>query len=166
MVIPVLPPEELEEEDCGLTRNEKHRHEAASVSHKLTHLPKNGFCEACQMGKMKEKYSRRGAFNRALARWGDLVTFDHLYSGSYRATGLGGEREGFVIKDVYTGLLHVYPVEDKSSTGWRCSSDGVPVVESVTVMAAVTVPAVVGLPVIAPPVLMERPAGRPVAVNV
>ena len=64
---------------------------------------------------MKEKYSRRGAFSRALARWGDLVTFDHLYSGSYRATGLGGEREGFVIKDVYTGLLHVYLVEDKSS---------------------------------------------------
>ena len=41
----------------------------------------------------------------------------------------------------------------------------VPVVESVTVMAAVVVPAVVGLPVIAPPVLMESPAGKPVAVN-
>ena len=42
----------------------------------------------------------------------------------------------------------------------------VPAVESVTVMAAVVVPAVVGLPVIAPPVPMESPAGKPVAVNV
>jgi len=64
---------------------------------------------------MKEKYSRRGAFQREIEKWCDLVTFDHLYSGSERATGLSGECEGFVIRDLYTGIVHAYPVKDKHS---------------------------------------------------
>ena len=38
------------------------KREAESREHKLTHIPKNHFCNACLRGKMKEKYSRRGAF--------------------------------------------------------------------------------------------------------
>ena len=34
---------------------EKLEAHAKSVLHKLTHLPKNPFCDACQRGKMKEK---------------------------------------------------------------------------------------------------------------
>ena len=41
--------------------------------------------------------------------------FDHLYSGSERAMGLSGECEGFVIRDLYTGIVHAYPVTDKHS---------------------------------------------------
>ena len=64
---------------------------------------------------MKEKYSRRGAFKREIEKWCELVTFDHLYSGPERATGLSGEREGFVIRDLCTGIVHAYPVTDKHS---------------------------------------------------
>ena len=48
----------------------KLKEEATSLVHKLTHLPKNLFCEACKRGKMKEKYSRRGAFKHVLEKWG------------------------------------------------------------------------------------------------
>ena len=38
--------------------------EAESHEHKLSHLPNSPYCEACIMGKMKEKYSRRKTFKR------------------------------------------------------------------------------------------------------
>ena len=41
------------------------------------------------------------------------MTFDHLYSGSERAIGIGGEHECFVVRDIYTGIIHAYPVADK-----------------------------------------------------
>ena len=44
------------------------REEATSIGHKLTHLPKNPFCEACQRGRMRERYSKRGAFKHNLER--------------------------------------------------------------------------------------------------
>ena len=40
---------------------------------------------------------------------GDLITFDHLYSGASRSQGLEKESEAFVICDIYTGLIHAYP---------------------------------------------------------
>ena len=55
--------------EASLTRDDKLREEAKSLQHKLHHLPKNPFCEACVRGKMKEKYSRRGAFQRETQKW-------------------------------------------------------------------------------------------------
>ena len=45
-----------------------------------TRLPKNEQCPACQLAKMKQKYAKRGAFKRVLTKFGDLITFDHIYS--------------------------------------------------------------------------------------
>ena len=53
------------------------------------------------------------SLQRELSKWGELVTFDHIYSGSYRAVGMKKETEGLLIKDMYTSILHVYPVPDK-----------------------------------------------------
>mgnify|MGYP000515056568 CR=1 FL=1 len=39
--------------------NDRLRKEAKSLSHQLSHLPKNPFCQSCTMGKMKEKYGSR-----------------------------------------------------------------------------------------------------------
>ena len=81
--VEIEEPEEIEEDDPHVPgRQERLKAEASSVLHKLTHLPKNPFCDSCQRGKMKEKYPRRGAFKRNLEKWCELVTFDHLYSGS------------------------------------------------------------------------------------
>ena len=81
----------------------------------MSHLPKNPFCQACTMGKMKEKYSRRSAFKRELTEWGEIITCDHVYSASPQALGLDGETESFVIKDLWSGLLHSFPVPSKAA---------------------------------------------------
>jgi hypothetical protein len=78
---------------------------ANSIEHKLSHLPKNPYCESCVRGKMKEKYSHRRTFARELEFWGEVVTCDHVYSASASAMGLDGETESFIIKDLWSGLL-------------------------------------------------------------
>jgi hypothetical protein len=85
------------------------------MANKLNHLPKNPFCGACVRGKMKEKSGRRGAFQRKTEKSGDIIMFDHLYSGSARAIGLEGETEAFVVCDLHTGIVHAYPVPDKEA---------------------------------------------------
>ena len=100
---------------AGISVQEKLRAEATSAAHKLTHLPKNPYCSSCQLGKMKERYSRRGAFRRQLTKWGELVTFDHIYSKSLHAIGIRNEHAGFVIKDLFTGIVQVYPVLSKAA---------------------------------------------------
>jgi hypothetical protein len=105
-------PEERKEHSVLASRL---RDEARSAKHHLTHVPKNPFCEACQRGKMREKYSRRGAFKHTLEKWGEIITLDYLYSGSCRTVGLGAERECFVIKDMFTGILHGFPTESRSA---------------------------------------------------
>ena len=64
---------------------------------------------------MKDKNSRHRAFQRKTEKWGDIITFDHLYSGGVRALGLEGEAEAFVICDLHTGIVHAYPVPDKEA---------------------------------------------------
>jgi hypothetical protein len=69
-----------------------------------------------RFGKMKEKYSRRGAFKHVLEKWGEIITFDYLYSGSNRAVGLNGEKECLVIKDLYTGIVVACPLDGRTYT--------------------------------------------------
>jgi len=69
-VLPKVESEKAQEmAEVSLTRDEKLKAEAKSLQHKLHHLPKNPFCEACMRGKMREKYSRRGAFQRETEKW-------------------------------------------------------------------------------------------------
>jgi hypothetical protein len=49
----VLPPVVAEKRDL--------RRIADSIHHKLTHTPKNKYCEACQQGKMVQSQMRRHA---------------------------------------------------------------------------------------------------------
>ena len=73
------------------SKSDKLKEVALSVEHKLSHLPKNPFCQSCIMGKMKEKYAHRKTFARELSSWGEVVTCDHVYSASASALGLDGE---------------------------------------------------------------------------
>ena len=70
---------------------------ATKVDHLSTHVPKNPYCLACQESKMKQKYAHRGAFQRDLSSWGDIVTCDHLVSPSLKMQGLGGEKYGLSV---------------------------------------------------------------------
>ena len=64
---------------------------------------------------MKEKYSRRGAFQRALGRWGELLTADHVFPTNEGCVGCGGLRYGFVIRDVWSRFLQTLPVPNKTT---------------------------------------------------
>jgi hypothetical protein len=92
------------------------KEEAQSYEHQLSHLPKNPYCESCIMGKMKENYSRRRTFKRELTKWGETITCDHVYSGSETALGFEGETETFIIKDLWSGLIHCFPCPTKATT--------------------------------------------------
>ena len=64
---------------------------------------------------MRERYSKRGAFKHNLEKWGEILTFDYLYSGSQRTVGLHAEKECLVVKDMYTGISHAYPMDKRTS---------------------------------------------------
>ena len=114
----MLAPEEQEEIDGmirGLRQPVKVRlqAEALTSAHKLCHLPKNPYCNACCRGKMKQKYSKRRTFKRELDEWGEVVTCDHVCAGEAEAIGIDGQTEAFVVKDLWSGLIHAYLVHTK-----------------------------------------------------
>ncbi len=90
--------------------------EAESYEHKLFHLPKSLYCEACVMGKMKDKYRMRKTFKSELTAWGETITCDHVYSASESALGLDGEAGTLIIKDLWSGLILCFPVPTKAAT--------------------------------------------------
>ena len=65
---------------------------------------------------MKHKYAHRGAFQRDLTAWGDIVTCDHLVSPSLKMQGLGGEKFGLSVKDLHSVMIAVYPATEKDAT--------------------------------------------------
>ena len=47
----------------------------------ISHRFKNPFCRACVRavrGKMRHLYTKKGAFQRELKEWGDVVTLDFV----------------------------------------------------------------------------------------
>ena len=125
---PEEPEESDPEEDEGIIRDENApplveddipeemaartdlRAAAKHPSHLLTHLPKNPYCQTCQLAKMCNQYTKRGAFKRQPKKFGDLVTCDHMVTRALRMQGCLGEANAFVVKDVKTGFLWGYPV--------------------------------------------------------
>ena len=89
------------------------REAALAIEHKLTHRVKNVFCDSCVRGIMKNKRTKVGAFDRELTHWGQLLTSDHIDSKTKKQTGLVGEKEAYVIKDVFSGLVCLYPAQTK-----------------------------------------------------
>ena len=71
---------DVDEEDggVGLSKRGTLKNEARSKNHLLTHRYKNPFCESCVRAKMKHRKTFRGAFQRKLEKFGDLVTFDYV----------------------------------------------------------------------------------------
>jgi hypothetical protein len=64
---------------------------------------------------MKDNNSHRKTFKRELETWGEVVACDHVYSAESCALGLDNETEAFVIKDLWSGLIHAYPFPSKAS---------------------------------------------------
>ena len=71
---------DVDEEDGGvrLSKRGTLKNEARSKNHLLTHRYKNPFCESRVRAKMKHRKTFRGAFQRKLEKFEDLVTFDYV----------------------------------------------------------------------------------------
>ena len=90
--------------------------EANTLAHLCTHRYRNPYCESCIRAKMKHFRTRRGAFQRELKSWGDLITFDFLDMRKAADAGLGiddGAREVLVIRDVATKMIAAIPTESR-----------------------------------------------------
>ena len=91
------------------------RAEASSPEHLVTHKPKNPFCPVCSRAKTTKLRYMKGAFDRKLERWGQLITADRADSKSAKMLGLNGEKEALDIKDVMSGLKNIFPIGTKSA---------------------------------------------------
>eukprot|EP00435_Cladocopium_sp_Y103_P004359 s6090_g1.t1 len=108
---------DVDEEDGGprLSKRGTLKSEARSKSHLLTHRYKNPYCESCVRAKMKHRKTFRGAFQRKLTKFGDLVTFDFVDDRQVLAQDYGVEKNVFVIRDRYTGMIQAYPSARKNN---------------------------------------------------
>ena len=73
-------------------------------------------CDSCVRGIMKNKRTKVGSFERKLIHWGQLLASDHVDSKARQMLGLSGEKDAFVIKHVFSGLVCLYAVSSKDGT--------------------------------------------------
>ena len=108
---------DVDEEDGGvrLSKRETLKNEARSKLHLLTHRYKNPYCESCVRAKMKHRKTFRGAFQRKLTKFGDLITFDYVDNRRIAEQDYGDDKTIFVIRDRYTGMLQSYPSARKDT---------------------------------------------------
>ena len=108
---------DVDEEDGGvrLSKRGTLKNEARSKSHLLTHRYKNPYCESCVRAKMKHRKTFRGAFQRKLTKFGDLITFDYVDNRRIAEQDYGDDKTIFVIRDRYTGMLQSYPSARKDT---------------------------------------------------
>eukprot|EP00435_Cladocopium_sp_Y103_P045227 s435_g12.t3 len=108
---------DVDEEDGSvrLSKRGTLKNEARSKTHLLTHRYKNPYCESCVRAKMKHRKTFRGAFQRKLTKFGDLVTFDYIDNRRIVEQDYGDEKTIFVIRDRYTGMLQAYPSARKDT---------------------------------------------------
>ena len=92
---------DVDEEDGEprLSKRGALKHEAKTKNHLLTHRFKNPYCDSCVRAKMKHRKTFRGAFQRKLTKFGDLVTFDYVDNRQIYEHGYGVEKTIFVIRD-------------------------------------------------------------------
>ena len=44
-----------------------------------------------------------------MAKFGDIVTCDHVVAPAMRMQGMGGEKYGLSVKDLFAGMIAIYP---------------------------------------------------------
>ena len=85
--------------------------EANRLYHRLTHTPKNPYCEACRRAKVKEKRTFAGSYRNTATRWGQLVTGAHIVSTKDNMFGLDGNKDMLAIKDAFSNFKSAIPCQ-------------------------------------------------------
>ena len=58
---------------------------------------------------MRQRYSHKGACKREIDQFGEIVTCDRVVAPAMRMQGLGGEKYGLSVRDLFTGMIAIYP---------------------------------------------------------
>ena len=90
----------------------KLKEEAVSMAHLISHRFKNPYCQACVRGKMRHLYTKKGAFQRELKEWGDVVTLDFVFPEDQMDDDF--VMKMLTVKDIYTNFIGAYPVDTRS----------------------------------------------------
>ena len=64
---------------------------------------------------MRRKPKYKGSFKNEAMWWGQHLTADHITSKKDNMLGVTGDRNALVIKDLYSGLKHLYPTKTKNT---------------------------------------------------
>ncbi len=106
-------PELVEPE--SLSKREKLKIEATSAKHLRDHLPKNPYCQSCQVGKMiRRSHGKKRDIAARPTNFGDQITCDHLVAESEISQSFLGDREAVIVYDRATRWKECYPVPTKS----------------------------------------------------
>ena len=97
----------------------KLKEEAVSMAHLISHRIKNPYCQACVRGKMRHLYTKKGAFQRELKEWGDVVTLDFVFPEDQMDDDF--VMKMLTVKDIYTNFIGAYPVDTRSEVNVRNS---------------------------------------------
>ena len=94
--------------------------EAQSLKHRLTHIPKNPFCDICSRGKMLKKRTRRtrhvqgGDVLAEVESFGERIAADFII---IHKTATSKESVALCHQDDATGYLRSFPLAGRSSDG-------------------------------------------------
>ena len=104
----LVPKEKDERRDRG---QQALKEEARSLSHLMTHTPKNPYCDVCNKAKMYKptRRSKGGSTTVECSVFGEHITGDHLITRTDEEEAIDGERVALVIKDVATNFKWIYP---------------------------------------------------------
>ena len=93
------------------------KREAESIWHKMTHLPKNPFCQICNECKAQRRQCRRGqGFGGPTPiNFGDCVTMDHIIQRGEFSKSFLGHEEALLLFDRATGYMGCFPVLQKDA---------------------------------------------------
>ena len=110
--------EEMVCQPCGEQRPPRDlKVEAVSITHLMTHYPKNPWCPDCMKSKCPRKHCRR-MLERDLPeikQFADLLTMDHIVAHSKRSMGVTGDKSALAIEDRATGYFEGYPLGTKGA---------------------------------------------------
>ena len=89
------------------------------MAHLISHRFKNPYCQACVRGKMRHLYTKKGAFQRELKEWGDVVTLDFVFPEDQMDDDF--VMKMLTVKDIFTNFIGAYPVDTRSEVNVRNS---------------------------------------------
>ena len=78
----------------------KLKEEAVSMAHLISHRSQNPYCQACVRGKIRHQ---KGAFQRELKEWGDVVTLDFVFPEDQMDDDF--VMKMLTVKDIYTNFI-------------------------------------------------------------